>query len=267
MDWLLSLGGEVYVLLFLVAVMAGFIDSISGGGGLLTIPALLSVGVSPVQALATNKLQAVGGSFSASLYFVRYGEVDLKSQRFAILMTLLGSMAGAIIVQFIKPDFLCQLLPVLVIIIGLYFLLTPAIGMEDSHRRLTPVAFALFIGSGLGLYDGIFGPGVGSFYALAYVVLCGYNLAKSTAHAKVLNFASNIGSLALFILGGQVLWILGLVMLAGQVIGARLGASLVLTHGQKLIRPMIVIISFLMSIKLLNDNHGDTIRSWLAFYF
>ncbi|NHB93273.1 sulfite exporter TauE/SafE family protein [Photorhabdus cinerea] len=266
MDWLLS-GVEVYGLLFLVAVIAGFIDSISGGGGLLTIPALLSVGVSPVQALATNKLQAVGGSFSASLYFVRYGAVDLKSQRFAILMTLFGSMTGAIIVQFMKPDFLSQLLPVLVIIIGLYFLLTPAIGMEDRHRRLTPVAFACLIGGGLGLYDGVFGPGVGSFYALAYVALCGYNLAKSTAHAKVLNFASNIGSLVLFILGGQVLWVLGLVMLAGQVIGARLGASLVLTHGQKLIRPMIVTISFLMSIKLLNDNHGDTIRTWLAFYF
>ncbi|OCQ51289.1 hypothetical protein Ppb6_03510 [Photorhabdus australis subsp. thailandensis] len=266
MDWLLS-GAEVYGLLFLVAVIAGFIDSISGGGGLLTIPALLSVGVSPVQALATNKLQAVGGSFSASLYFVRYGAVDLKSQRLAILMTLFGSMAGAIIVQFMKPDFLSQLLPVLVIIIGLYFLLTPAIGREDRHRRLTPVAFACLAGGGLGLYDGIFGPGVGSFYALAYVALCGYNLAKSTAHAKVLNFASNIGSLIFFILGGQVLWVLGFVMLAGQVIGARLGASLVLTHGQKLVRPMIVIISFLMSIKLLNDNHGDAIRTWLAFYF
>ncbi|MQL47622.1 TSUP family transporter [Photorhabdus khanii] len=266
MDWLLS-GAEIYGLLFLVAIIAGFIDSISGGGGLLTIPALLSVGVSPVQALATNKLQAVGGSFSASLYFVRYGAVDLKSQRFAILMTLFGSMAGAMIVQFIKPDFLRQLLPVLVIVIGLYFLLTPTIGKEDCHRRLAPVAFACLIGGGLGLYDGVFGPGVGSFYALAYVTLCGYNLAKSTAHAKVLNFASNMGSLVLFILGGQVLWILGLVMLAGQVIGARLGARLVLTHGQKLIRPMIVTISFLMSIKLLNDNHGDTIRTWLAFYF
>ncbi|NHB97650.1 sulfite exporter TauE/SafE family protein [Photorhabdus stackebrandtii] len=266
MDWLLS-GAEIYGLLFLVAIIAGFIDSISGGGGLLTIPALLSVGVSPVQALATNKLQAVGGSFSASLYFVRYGAVDLKSQRFAILMTLFGSMAGAMIVQFIKPDFLRQLLPVLVIVIGLYFLLTPTIGKEDCHRRLAPVAFACLIGGGLGLYDGVFGPGVGSFYALAYVTLCGYNLAKSTAHAKVLNFASNMGSLVLFILGGQVLWVLGLVMLAGQVIGARLGARLVLTHGQKLIRPMIVTISFLMSIKLLDDNHGDTIRTWLAFYF
>ncbi|MGJ0636875.1 sulfite exporter TauE/SafE family protein [Xenorhabdus bovienii] len=266
MEWLL-LNPEIYGFLFLVAIVAGFIDSIAGGGGLLTIPALLSVGVSPVQALATNKLQAVGGSFSASLYFIRRGAVDWRSQRFAIAMTLFGAMLGALLVQFVSPDFLLYLLPVLVIIIGLYFLLVPNIGAEDRPRRLAPLAFGCLAGGGIGFYDGVFGPGTGSFLALSYVMLCGYNLAKATAHAKVLNFASNIGSLGFFILGGQVLWLLGLVMLMGQVIGARLGAGLVLSRGQKLIRPMLVTISFLMSIKLLHDHHGDTIRSWLAFYF
>ncbi|MGJ0625993.1 sulfite exporter TauE/SafE family protein [Xenorhabdus bovienii] len=266
MEWLL-LNPEIYGFLFLVAIVAGFIDSIAGGGGLLTIPALLSVGVSPVQALATNKLQAVGGSFSASLYFIRRGAVDWRSQRFAIAMTLFGAMLGALLVQFVSPDFLLYLLPVLVIIIGLYFLLVPNIGAEDRPRRLAPLAFGCLAGGGIGFYDGVFGPGTGSFLALSYVMLCGYNLAKATAHAKVLNFASNIGSLGFFILGGQVLWLLGLVMLMGQVIGARLGAGLVLSRGQKLIRPMLVTISFLMSIKLLHDHHGDTIHSWLAFYF
>ncbi|MCG3463724.1 sulfite exporter TauE/SafE family protein [Xenorhabdus bovienii] len=266
MEWSL-LSPEIYGFLFLVAIVAGFIDSIAGGGGLLTIPALLSVGVSPVQALATNKLQAVGGSFSASLYFIRCGAVDWRSQRFAIAMTLLGAMLGALLVQFVSPDFLLYLLPVLVIIIGLYFLLVPNIGAEDRPRRLAPLAFGCLAGGGIGFYDGVFGPGTGSFLALSYVMLCGYNLAKATAHAKVLNFASNMGSLGFFILGGQVLWLLGLVMLMGQVIGARLGAGLVLSRGQKLIRPMLVTISFLMSIKLLHDHHGDTIRSWLAFYF
>ncbi|CDH21297.1 sulfite exporter TauE/SafE family protein [Xenorhabdus bovienii] len=266
MEWSL-LSPEIYGFLFLVAMVAGFIDSIAGGGGLLTIPALLSVGVSPVQALATNKLQAVGGSFSASLYFIRRGAVDWRSQRFAIAMTLFGAMLGALLVQFVSPDFLLYLLPVLVIIIGLYFLLVPNIGAEDRPRRLAPLAFGCLAGGGIGFYDGVFGPGTGSFLALSYVMLCGYNLAKATAHAKVLNFASNMGSLGFFILGGQVLWLLGLVMLIGQVIGARLGAGLVLSRGQKLIRPMLVTISFLMSIKLLHDHHGDTIRSWLAFYF
>ncbi|MDX7999561.1 hypothetical protein FE394_10175 [Xenorhabdus sp. Reich] len=266
MEWSF-LGPEIYGILFLVAMVAGFIDSIAGGGGLLTIPALLSAGVSPVQALATSKLQAAGSSFSASLYFIRRGVVDWRSQRFAIVMTLIGAMLGALLVQFVSPDFLRYLLPILVMIIGLYFLLVPNIGAEDRQRRLGPLAFGCFAGCGIGFYDGVFGPGAGSFFALSYVMLCGYNLAKATAHAKILNFASNIGALGFFILGGQVLWLVGFVMLIGQIIGARLGAGLVLSRGQKLIRPMLVTISFLMSIKLLYEHHGDTIRSWLAFYF
>ncbi|PHM72662.1 sulfite exporter TauE/SafE family protein [Xenorhabdus sp. KJ12.1] len=266
MEWSL-LGPEVYGLLFLVALVAGFIDSIAGGGGLLTIPALLSTGITPVQALATGKLQAVGSSLSASLYFIRRGIVNLRSQRFAITMTVLGGMAGALLVQFVSPDLLRYALPVLVMIIGLYFLLVPNIGAEDRPRRLGPIAFGCLAGGGIGFYDGVFGPGTGSFLALSYVMLCGYNLAKATAHAKVLNCAANLGALVFFILGGQVLWLLGFVMLAGQMIGARLGAGLVLSRGQKLIRPMLVTISFLMSIKLLHEQHGETIRSWLAFYF
>ncbi|CAM3341673.1 sulfite exporter TauE/SafE family protein [Xenorhabdus nematophila] len=266
MEWSF-LSPEIYAFLFLVAVIAGFIDSIAGGGGLLTIPALLSTGVSPVQALATSKLQAIGSSFSASLYFIRRRVIDWQSQRFAIIMTLIGAMLGALLVQFISPDFLRYLLPIMVMIIGLYFLLVPSIGAEDRQRRLGPIAFGCFAGCGIGFYDGVFGPGAGSFYALSYVMLCGYNLAKATAHAKVLNLASNLGALGFFILGGQVLWLIGFVMLIGQMIGARIGAGLVLSRGQKLIRPMLVTIAFLMSIKLIHDQHGETIRSWLAFYF
>ncbi len=254
MDWLFSDG--IYLLLFFVAVLAGFIDSIAGGGGLITIPALLSAGISPVQALATNKLQSVGGSFSATLYFIRRRVIDLKAQRFAIFMTFIGAVSGAMLVQFINPELLKQALPVLTIAIGLYFLLTPSIGAKDSKQRLGYYTFGVIIGGG-----------IGSFFALGYVMLLGYNLSKATAHAKLLNFTSNFGSLLFFILGGQVIWTIGLVMLCGQFIGARLGAGLVLTKGQKLIRPMLVIISFLMSIKLIHDNHGDTIALWFSALF
>jgi len=248
--------------LFLVALLAGFIDSIAGGGGLLTVPALLAAGLSPAQALATNKLQSVGGSFSASLYFIRRKAVDLREQKLNIALTFLGSICGALLVQHVKGDVLRQLLPLLVIAIGLYFLLMPRIGEEDRHRRLHGLPFALVAGGCVGFYDGFFGPGAGSFYALAFVTLCGYNLAKSTAHAKVLNFTSNLGGLLLFMLGGKVVWGVGVVMLAGQVCGARLGARMVLSKGQKLIRPMIVIVSAVMSAKLLFDSHGAEIIAW-----
>lgn len=263
MEWF-QFGVEIYVLLFFVALTAGFIDAIAGGGGLLTIPALLAVGVPPVQALATNKLQAVGGSFSASFYFVRRKAVDLAGQRVPIVMTLIGAVIGSGLVQFVNPEFLRQLLPLLVIAIGLYFLLTPSIGAADQKQRLMPFAFGCTAGIGIGFYDGVFGPGAGSFYALAYVTLAGFNLAKATAHAKVLNFASNVGSLSFFIFSGHVIWLMGFAMLGGQLIGARLGARMVLSRGQKLIRPMLVTVSFLMSIKLLYDNHGDTISTWLS---
>ncbi|WP_219628139.1 TSUP family transporter, partial [Vibrio parahaemolyticus] len=113
-------------------------------------------------------------------------------------------MLGAIVIQMIDTAFLKQLLPVLVICVGLYFLLTPSIGVQDRQQRISMPFFGVAIGMTLGFYDGAFGPGTGSFLALGYVLLLGYNLAKATAHAKLLNFASNFGSLVFFIIGGHV---------------------------------------------------------------
>lgn len=250
--------------LFFVAMLAGFIDSIAGGGGLLTIPALMAAGMSPANALATNKLQACGGSISATIYFIRRKVVSLSDQKLNIAMTFVGSMSGALLVQYVQADVLRQILPILVICIGLYFLLMPKLGEEDRQRRMYGLPFALIAGGCVGFYDGFFGPAAGSFYALAFVTLCGFNLAKATAHAKLLNATSNIGGLLLFILGGKVIWATGFVMLVGQFLGARMGSRLVLSKGQKLIRPMIVIVSAVMSAKLLYDSHGQEILHWLG---
>jgi len=266
MDWFV-VGPLVVGLLFCVAFFASFIDSIAGGGGLLTVPALLAAGLSPAQTLATNKLQAVGGSFSASLYFVRRKAVDLREQKLNIAMTFIGSITGATLIQHMQPGLLRQVLPLLIIAIGLYFLLMPRLGEEDRARRLHGLPFALIAGGCVGFYDGFFGPGAGSFYALAFVTLAGFNLAKSTAHAKVLNFTSNFGGLLFFIFGGKVVWGTGLVMLLGSILGARIGARLVLSRGQTLIRPMVVVVSVVMSSKLLYDSHGAQIATWFHTLF
>jgi len=265
MEWFL-VSPMMLAALFFIAMLAGFIDSLAGGGGLLTVPALLAVGMSPAQALATNKLQACGGSFSSSIYFIRRKAVSLADQKLNILMTFIGSISGALLVQYIQSDILRQLLPLLIIGIGLYFLLMPKLGEEDRHRRLHGLPFALVAGGCVGFYDGFFGPGAGSFYTLAFVMLCGFNLAKSTAHAKVLNATSNFGGLLLFIIGGKVIWGTGFIMLAGQIIGARIGSRLVLTKGQTLIRPMIVVVSAVMSSKLLYDSHGADLLRWLGIH-
>ena len=251
-----SLSYEFLLLMFFVAATAGFVDSIAGGGGLITIPALLSVGFSPVQALATNKLQACGGSFSASYYFVSRGAVKLKEFRLAIAMTFAGSALGTVLVQQIDAGILDQVIPFLLIGIVLYFIFSPKVGDKDSHQKISLTVFSVTAGVGVGFYDGFFGPGTGSFFAIAFVSLLGYSLIRATAHTKVLNFTSNFASLLFFILGGNVVWLAGLVMMAGQFIGARLGSRFVLKSGQKLIRPMIVIVSMVMTIKLMWDNYG-----------
>ena len=250
----MELGFDVIAMLFGVATVAGFIDAIAGGGGLLTIPALLSTGLPPAVALGTNKLQACGGSFSASLYFVRKKAVDLKQVALLILLTFIGAALGTIVVQNIDVNALKIGLPFLIFSIGIYFLFSPNIGDQDRKQHISYPLFGFTAGMGLGFYDGVFGPAVGSFYTLAFVLLLGFNLTKAVAHAKVLNFTSNLASLFFFILGGAVLWKIGFIMLIGQFIGATLGARMVVTKGKKLIRPMLVTISFIMVAKMLYEQ-------------
>ncbi|WOG29385.1 TSUP family transporter [Endozoicomonas sp. 8E] len=255
MDFVLTL--DWGFLLFFVAILAGFVDSIAGGGGLITVPALLAVGLSPAQALATNKLQSTGGSFSASVYFIRRGLVNLREMRFAIFMTFVGSAAGTILVQLIDASVLKQIIPFLLLGIAAYFVLSPSVrNTEASTARMSLTAFACSAGLGVGFYDGFFGPGTGSFFAIAFVSLLGYSLTMATAHTKVLNCTSNVASLLFFILGGQVVWAVGGIMLIGQFIGARLGSRMVVKRGQQIIRPMIVVISLVMTGKLMWDEYG-----------
>jgi len=154
-------------------------------------------------------------------------------------------------VQFLEADLLRDLIPILLIGFGLYFLLSPRVGDLDAHQRVPLRVFALTAGVGIGFYDGFFGPGTGSFFALAFVALLGHNLRRATAHAKLLNFTSNLAALLLFLIGGQLVWSLGLAMALGQVVGAYLGSHLVLRHGVRLVRPLLVIVSLVMSLRLL----------------
>ncbi|MFC3914056.1 TSUP family transporter [Pseudaeromonas sharmana] len=249
---------DVITLLLLAGcgLVAGFIDAIAGGGGLLTLPALLAAGLSPTQALATNKLQSSFGSFSATWYFARHGYIDFSSIKWSVLLTFVGSMCGTLLVQQIDASALARLLPFLLMAFALYFLFSPRVGNQDSHRRLGHIAFALTVGLGVGFYDGFFGPGTGSFFAVGFVALAGFNLAKATAHSKLLNFTSNISALIFFALGGNMVWTLGLTMAIGQFIGARLGSRLVVKRGVGLIRPLLVIMSLAMSFKLLNQHYA-----------
>lgn len=243
-------------LLFLAALLAGFVDSIAGGGGLISIPALLWAGLGPVETLATNKAQAVFGSGTATWRFARRGAIDWRAARLPALCTFVGAAAGSLAVQHLEAGLLTRLIPLLLIGFALYFLFSPRVSDLDSHRRLGDPVFGLTIGLSLGFYDGFFGPGTGTFFAMAHVALLGYNLTRATAHSKLLNFASNLAALLFFLPGGHIAWGLAATMAVGQAAGAWLGSHLVLRHGAAIVRPVLVVASLAISGKLLIERLG-----------
>ncbi|MFP4140907.1 MAG: TSUP family transporter [Planctomycetota bacterium] len=236
-----------------VAFVAGLVDSIAGGGGLLTVPALLLVGLPPKLALGTNKLQASFGSGSAMVHYARGGTVQPRRLIGPAAWVLLWAGAGSLAVQHLSNDVLAGVIPVLLLALLVYLLAKPAAGMVESAPRMKPAAFYAIFGATIGFYDGFFGPGTGSFWTLALVALLGMDLPRAVGHTKVMNFTSNIAALAWFLVGGWVHVPLGLAMGVGQLLGARVGSTLVLRGGAKIVRPVLLLVVALTAGKLLWD--------------
>ena len=258
-----DLAFHLLVFLFVAAFIAGFIDSIAGGGGMITIPAMLIAGIPPLQTLGTNKLQGLFGSGSATLSYARSGHVNIKEQLPMALMSLAGSVLGALLATIVPGDILKAILPFLLIAIALYFGLKPNMGDVDQHRRITPFLFTLTLVPLIGFYDGVFGPGTGSFFMLGFVTLAGFGVLKATAHTKFLNFGSNVGAFAVFLFFGAILWKVGLLMGVGQFLGAQVGSRYAMAKGAKIIKPLLVIVSIALAIRLLADPMHP-LRIWLG---
>lgn len=242
---------EILLLLFGAALLAGFIDTLAGGGGLITVPALLLANVPPVFALGTNKLQSSGGSMMASIMMFRKRLVDFKTIRKGFIASFIGSAIGALAIQQIDMDSLRIIIPVLLVCIALYFLFSPQSHMEPRPPKISEGAYNKTFAPLVGFYDGFLGPGTGSFFCATGILTRGYDIIKATAIAKPLNFASNLGGLAVFIAGGKILWLIGGVMIAGQMIGAYAGAHVMISKGKRLIRPLIVTVCCGMLVKYL----------------
>jgi uncharacterized membrane protein YfcA len=258
----IELGPEVVALLFGVAVLAGCIDAIAGGGGLLTVPALLLAGVDPVTAVATNKAQSTFGAASATLAFARAGRIDWPSALPMMGMAALGSVAGALAVTGLPQTALRTFMPIVLVAMAFYFWLSPALRDTDARARIGAGLFMASAAPLIGFYDGAFGPGTGSFYMLAFVTLLGFGVLRATAHTKALNFASNLGGLGIFALTGHINWLVGLTMAGGAFIGAQIGSRLALRHGVRLIRPLIVIVCLTVAARLLLDP-AHPVGLWL----
>ncbi|SDZ06151.1 hypothetical protein SAMN05444004_105228 [Jannaschia faecimaris] len=248
-----EIAGDLFALLMIAALLAGFIDSIAGGGGLITVPSLVLAGADPVTALATNKVQGIFAPISAAAAYARQGLVDLRTQWPMAMASFLASIGGALCVTLLPVDTLRLGLPVLLIGIALFFAFKPGLDDLDRARRMAPLLFGATLVPFVGFYDGLLGPGAGSFYMLGFILLAGQGVLKATAHSKLLNAASNLGGLLTFAVIAEPWWIVGLAMGASQVVGAQLGARLAVGRGARLIKPFLVVVSTGMALRLIWD--------------
>lgn len=233
---------EILIFLFFIAAVAGFLDTLAGGGGLIVLPALILSGIPPLYALGTNKLQGSMGTATATFMMLRKRRVRWQEVKLPMLAAFIGSTLGTAAVQFIHAEVLSFVIPIVLLFIAVYFLIspqprqggTPKMSAESYRRYIVPV---------IGWYDGMFGPGTGSFFALAGVSLRGLGLIDATAVAKALNFATNISSLIVFLMAGKIVWVAGLLMMAGQVLGAWAGSHVLFTINPRYLRLLVVVMS------------------------
>ena len=257
---------DLLALLALAAFAAGFVDGIAGGGGLITIPALLMAGLDPVSAIATNKLQGVFGTGSALYAYMRRGLVVWRDLPVMLGAALLAGACGAVAVQSLPSDWLRVLVPVLLTLAALYFAFSPALSDADAHKRLGLAGFTVCLVCPVAFYDGFFGPGAGSFYMLGFVALLGFGVLRASAKTKALNFASNVASLIYFLSQGLAVWSYGLVMAVSAIAGAQVGTRLAIRHGVRLIKPMLVLICLAVAVRLLLDP-ANPLRAFLMAAF
>ncbi len=239
------------LILIASAYVAGFVDSIAGGGGLITLPMLLFCGATPVQALSTNKVQGTFGAATAAISYAMAGQVQPRRQIGAAMLAFAAGCCGALIASHVPTAWFRMALPVILIGIAAFFALKPGLTDSDRTQRITPAAFTAFVVPMIGLYDGIIGPGAGAFYMIGFVLLAGYGVLKATAHTKFLNFASNLGGLVVFAAQGAPWWAIGLAMGLAQVAGARLGSRMAMQIGSRVIKPLLVVTSTLLALRLL----------------
>lgn len=240
----------LYPVMTAVAVVTGCVDAVAGGGGLIMMPALIATGLPPHVVLGTNKVQSSCGTAMATWRFWRAGLFRLATSWPTAAMTFAGAAAGSLLIQRIDAHWLRLIVPLLLLAVALYTVLSPAMGDEDRKARLSERGY-LPVAGGVGLYDGFFGPGAGQFYTITLVGLRGLGLTRATGLTKLLNVTSNIASVIVFTAGGQVALLLGLCMGGGAMTGAVIGSHFATRHGARVIRPLLVVVSLALTIRLI----------------
>jgi uncharacterized protein len=245
------------LLVSLASLLAGFVDAIVGGGGLILVPALFAVfpGTHPATLFGVNKGASVWGTAAATLQYARRVDMPWAALLPAAGVTFAGSLAGAWLVTIISPDFLRRALPLVLLAVLAYTLARKELGRHHAPRfegRRQMLA-ACALGLTIGFYDGFFGPGTGSFFVFLFVRWLGFDFLHASASAKLLNTTSNLAALALFAYKGHVWWHFALVMAVANVVGSLLGTRLALKHGSGFVRVVFIVVVSALILKTTYD--------------
>jgi uncharacterized protein len=242
-----------YLIVCPMIFFAGFIDSIAGGGGLISLPAYLFTGLPVHFALGTNKLSSSIGTMFSTIRYLKNGRVQLVSALIATAAALAGSWAGARLALSVSDTFMKYIMLVLLPAVGVFMLAKKDFGTTASSKQLSIrkiVLLSAISGFIIGAYDGFFGPGTGTFLILVFTGLLGLDLTTSSGNAKLVNLASNIAALLTFISGGTVLFTLGIPAAAFGIIGNWIGSGLAIKKGSAVIRPVFIGVIVLLFIKI-----------------
>jgi uncharacterized membrane protein YfcA len=252
----------VLALLALAALAAGFVDAVVGGGGLVQLPALLLglPGATPVEVLATNKLGSICGTTVSSATYYRRVRPDPRTFLPLMVLAFAGSALGAVVASLIPGSAFEPIVLVVLVAVGAYVLLRPTLGAETAlrfagHRH---TAAAMVTGLAVGFYDGALGPGTGSFFVFTLVGLLGYNFLEASAKARLANWATNLAALCVFVPQGAVLWKVGLVMGACNLLGGYLGARTAVARGSRFVRVFFIVVVSAFVVRI----GGDVVGLW-----
>ena len=250
-----------WIIVTLASLLAGFVDAIVGGGGLILLPALFATfpGAPPATLLGTNKAGSVWGTAMATWQYSRRVQIRWQAMLPAAAFGFAGAFAGAWSVTVLSPDFLRKLLPLVLVAVLGYTLAKKELGRHHAPRfagRAEWVAASL-IGATIGFYDGFFGPGTGSFFVFLFVRLLGYDFLNASASAKLLNVSTNIAALILFSAKGHIWWHFALPLAIANVVGSVLGTHMALKHGTGFVRGIFI---FVVSVLILKTGYDGFLR-------
>lgn len=245
----------MFVIIFLCigGFIAAFVDSIAGGGGLISMPVLMAIGVPIHLAIGTNKFAASAGCISSAYRYAKSGKTNNELLKKLVPFTIIGSILGVKCVLSIKENILNVLVVLMILIVAIYTFVSKNLGQEDRFEGINKknLRLGMLMAFIMGFYDGFFGPGTGTFLAFGFIKIYGYDFLHASANTKILNLTSNVTSLLLFMINGQVYYKIAVLFALVMIIGAYVGAKVAIKNGSKMIKPIFLVMALFMVTKLM----------------